>query len=122
MSRPIGALFHVPHGISNAMLLTVCLGFALDGTYERFGDLARAIGAAGENDSDAEAAKKFIEELSNLCHTCGVPTLAEYGIDKDAFFANIDKMSQDAVDSGSPGNTRKTVTVGDVKTLYEKLW
>lgn len=122
MSRPIGALFHVPHGISNAMLLTVCLGFALDGTYERFGDLARAIGAAGENDSDAEAAKKFIEELSNLCHTCGVPTLAEYGIDKDAFFANIDKMSQDAVDSGSPGNTRKAVTVGDVKTLYEKLW
>ena len=31
MSRPIGALFHVPHGISNAMLIRECLRFALDG-------------------------------------------------------------------------------------------
>ncbi|MBO5093994.1 MAG: iron-containing alcohol dehydrogenase [Lachnospiraceae bacterium] len=122
MSRPIGALFHVPHGISNAMLLTVCLGFALDGAYERFAHLGRAIGAAQEDESDESAAKKFIEQLEKLCHTCEVPTLEEYGIDKDTFFASIDKMSQDAVDSGSPGNTRKPVTVADVKELYKELW
>lgn len=122
MSRPIGALFHVPHGISNAMLLTVCLGFALDGAYERFADLGRAIGAAQEDESDESAAKKFIEQLEKLCHTCEVPTLEEYGIDKDTFFASIDKMSQDAVDSGSPGNTRKPVTAADVKELYKELW
>ncbi len=45
MSRPIGALYHVPHGLSNAMLMKVCLEFALPGTYERFADLGRAIGA-----------------------------------------------------------------------------
>lgn len=122
MSRPIGALFHVPHGISNAMLLTVCLGFALDGAYGRFADLGRAIGAACEDESDESAAKKFIEQLEKLCHTCEVPTLEEYGIDRDAFFASIDKMSQDAVDSGSPGNTRKPVTAADVKELYKELW
>ena len=122
MSRPIGALFHVPHGISNAMLLTVCLGFALDGAYERFAHLGRAIGAAQEDESDESAAKKFIEQLEKLCHTCEVPTLEEYGIDKDTFFASIDKMSQDAVDSGSPGNTRKPVTAADVKELYKELW
>jgi alcohol dehydrogenase class IV len=42
MSRPIGALFHVTHGISNAMLLVECLRFAMEGTPERFGDLGRA--------------------------------------------------------------------------------
>lgn len=122
MSRPIGALFHVPHGISNAMLLTVCLGFALDGAYGRFADLGRAVGAAQKDENDESAAKKFIEQLEKLCHTCEVPTLEEYGIDRDAFFTSIDKMSQDAVDSGSPGNTRKPVTVADVKKLYKELW
>ena len=46
MSRPIGALFHVPHGLSNAMLLPTCLEFALPGALSRFADLGRAIGAA----------------------------------------------------------------------------
>ncbi len=41
MSRPIGALFHVAHGLSNAMLIPVCLTYALPGAYERFGELAR---------------------------------------------------------------------------------
>ena len=34
MSRPIGAFFHVPHGMSNAMLLKECLSFAVSGAYE----------------------------------------------------------------------------------------
>lgn len=122
MSRPIGALFHVPHGISNAMLLTTCLSFALDGTYERFAELGRAIGAAAASEDDETAAKKFIAELNHLCEICKVPTLEAYGIEREAFFVAIDKMSQDAVDSGSPGNTRKPVTVEDVKQLYKELW
>lgn len=47
MSRPIGALFHVPHGLSNAMLLKDCLEFAADGTYERFAALEGQ--SAGQN-------------------------------------------------------------------------
>ena len=40
MSRPIGALFHVPHGISNAMLLNKCLGFVKKGYPEKFARLS----------------------------------------------------------------------------------
>lgn len=47
MSRPIGALFHVPHGISNAMLLEVCLRYVMDGAYDRFALLGRKIGVPG---------------------------------------------------------------------------
>ena len=42
MSRPIGALFHVAHGLSNAMLMKECLSFALEGAYDRFADLGNS--------------------------------------------------------------------------------
>lgn len=66
MSRPIGALFHVAHGVSNAMLIKECLSYVLDGAYERFADIGRAINAADENDSYKEASEKFLEKLSDL--------------------------------------------------------
>ena len=122
MSRPIGANFHVPHGLSNAMLLKVCLTFALDGTYERFADLGRAIGAATEKENDETAAKAFLAAIIELCETLEVPTLAEYGVDKEAFFEVMDKMAEDAIASGSPGNTRKTTTKEDVLRMYKELW
>ncbi len=122
MSRPIGANFHVPHGLSNAMLLKVCLTFALDGTYERFADLGRVIGAATEKENDETAAKAFLAAIIELCETLEVPTLAEYGVDKEAFFEVMDKMAEDAIASGSPGNTRKTTTKEDVLRMYKELW
>ncbi len=122
MSRPIGANFHVPHGLSNAMLLKVCLTFALDGTYERFADLGRAIGAATEKENDETAAKAFLTAIIELCETLEVSTLAEYGVDKEAFFEVMDKMAEDAIASGSPGNTRKMTTKEDVLRMYKELW
>lgn len=122
MSRPIGALFHVPHGLSNAMLLPTCLEFALDGALGRFADLGRAIGAASAHQSDEEAARAFLTSVKELCAICQVPALEEYGVEKEAFLAAIDKMAADAVASGSPGNTAKTVTAEDCAALYRKLF
>lgn len=122
MSRPIGALFHVPHGISNAMLLKVCLRFALDGAYERFGTLGRVIGAAAENTSDKDAAQAFLTAITELCALCEIPTIEEYGIDRASFFTQIDKMTADAMASGSPSNTAKPVDPDIIKMLYTKLW
>ena len=122
MSRPIGALFHVAHGISNAMLIKECLSYVLDGVYERFADIGRAINVADENDSDKEASEKFLEKLSELCKIVEIPTLKEYGIDKNEFDKVVDKMAQDAMDSGSPSNTIKEVTKEDLVKIYEKLW
>ncbi len=122
MSRPIGALFHVPHGISNAMLLKECLTFALDGAYERFEDLAYAIGVGSPQRSTQENAIAFLREVESLCNQLQIPTLEKYGIDKETFFARMDKMADDALISGSPANTRKTVTKADILSIYEKLW
>ncbi|MBR4667628.1 MAG: iron-containing alcohol dehydrogenase [Butyrivibrio sp.] len=122
MSRPIGALFHVPHGISNAMLLNVCLEYAKEGTKSRFADMARAIGAAKDTDSEDMAADNFMLEIKKICDICQIPSLKEYGIPKDAFFAQIDKMAEDAMISGSPSNTRRDLNAEVLRGLYRKLF
>lgn len=122
MSRPIGALFHVPHGMSNAMLLGECLGFALDGALDRFADLGRAVGAADRSSENGKAAGAFLEKVVELCQFCNIPGLREYGISKEAFLLVTDKMAEDAMASGSPGNTRKKVTKEDCIRIYESVY
>lgn len=122
MSRPIGALFHVPHGMSNAMLLKECLSFAVSGAYEKFANLGRETGVASGSDSDETAAEKFIDSLQNICDVCEIPTLEQYGIDRDEYYSKISKMATDAVASGSPANTVKEVTVDDCIEIYKKLY
>lgn len=113
MSRPIGALFHVPHGISNAMLLTTCLEYIEDGATAQFAALARECGIAGGG---------FVEAVRSLLSDIRIPTPAEYGIDRERFFAEIPKMARDAAASGSPANTRKEITDEAMEMLYRRLW
>ena len=122
MSRPIGALFHIAHGMSNAILMNVCLRFAVSGAYDRFGQLGREIGAASVEDDDKTAAEKFLAALDALTTELDAPTLASAGVDKDEFFGRIDKMAHDAMVSGSPQNTMREMTEDDVKELYKQLW
>ena len=116
MSRPIGALFHVPHGISNAMLLSTCLADMETEARERYALLASAIGCSCE--SEAEASGCFIEAVKELCRVCEVPSLRQYGIDEAQFFASLDKMATDAIASGSPANAPKNYTKEDCIRLY----
>lgn len=121
MSRPIGALFHVPHGISNAMLMTECFSYVYDGAQKRFGDMARAIGKADADDPDSVAAEKFVAACKEICEICNIPTLSEYGIDLNKFRDHMPKMANDAFASGSPSNTVKDISVDDILNIYEKL-
>ncbi len=122
MSRPIGALFHIAHGMSNAILMNVCLRFAVSGAYDRFGQLGREIGVATIADDDKTAAEKFLDALDALTTELEAPTLVDGGVDKDEFFGLIDKMAHDAMVSGSPQNTMRDMTEDDVKELYKQLW
>lgn len=122
MSRPIGALFHVPHGISNAMLLGTCLSYALDGACLQFAALGKAVGVAAADEEPDRAAEKFVDAVRELCSQCEIPTLEQYGIPKQMFFEKIDKMTDDAIVSGSPANTRKLIEREDIAALYRSLW
>jgi alcohol dehydrogenase class IV len=122
MSRPIGALFHVPHGISNAMLIGECLDFAVDGCPHKFAALAKLIGVTDENTDDSKAAAAFMEALEGLCKQLEIPTLKEYGIKKDEYDSVIPKMAKDAMASGSPSNTVKEITAQDIEAIYKRLY
>ncbi len=115
MSRPIGAKFHVAHGLSNAMLIAPCLAFAAKGAPEKFAALADEVGISGGADG-------LIAALSEITRTLGIPTLAEYGIAKDEFRVQISQMATEAMQSGSPGNTLRDVTVSDMEAIYESLY
>lgn len=122
MSRPIGALYHVPHGLANAMLLDACLHFAVSGCYDRFCDLAKTIGVFEDGMSVQEGADAFVNAVSALCAQLHIQTPAEFGIDREDFFAQIGKMADDALASGSPGNTRRSPSKAEIEALYRGLF
>ncbi len=122
MSRPIGALFHVPHGLSNAMLLCKCLEFVKPYVIDRLSSLAREIGVYQTGMSDADAADAFVEATKDLCRKLNIQTPAEYGISREEFFSAMDKMATDALASGSPGNSRIPPTKEDLLNIYRSLW
>ena len=57
-----------------------------------------------------------------ICRTCEIPTLQEYGIERESYRKAIDKMAEDAMASGSPANTRKEIGLEDVKAIYADLY
>jgi len=122
MSRPIGAFYHVPHGLSNAMLLPTVTEFSIPAAPERYSKCAKAIGVASFDDSTEEANKKLLDELKQLNLDLEVPTLKEFGIKKETFFKSIDTMATQAIASGSPNNNPIVPSHDELVSLYKSLW
>lgn len=122
MSRPIGAFFHVPHGLSNAMLLPSVAAWSLASAPARYAQCARAIGAALGSDSDATAGKKLVAFLEAINAELAVPTLAAFGVDKGRFDDVVRTMAEQALASGSPGNNPRVPSVDEMIELYQALW
>jgi alcohol dehydrogenase class IV len=122
MSRPIGAHFHVPHGMSNAMLLTEITAWSISGAPDRYADAARYIGVADEDDNDQFANQKLVDSLRELCKNLAVPTPKDYGIDKVKWDGLLGLMAEQALSSGSPSNNPRVPTVDEIIELYQKVW
>jgi len=122
MSRPIGAHFHVPHGLSNAMLLPAITRFSVPGAEARYAEAARRIGFAANGDGDGTAAAKLISGLEALNKDLSVPTPAEYGIDEAAWTGKMALMAEQALASGSPGNNPRVPTAAEIVGLYREVW
>ncbi|RLL46816.1 iron-containing alcohol dehydrogenase [Oceanobacillus piezotolerans] len=119
MSRPIGALFHVPHGFSNAMLLPAVLEFSKEACIERLADLGRFFESETTNLSDTEAANVAVIAVKKLCLDLNIPNLKGWGIDKDLFVNVTSKMATDALASGSPQNNPRVPTQKEIEELYQ---
>ncbi|MCG7532665.1 iron-containing alcohol dehydrogenase [Psychrobium sp. MM17-31] len=122
MSRPIGAAFHVPHGLSNAMLLPAVTEFSIPAAPSRYADCARAMGVATSSDSDDSANEKLLQELRALNDELEVPTPEQFGIKRETFFELMPTMAQQALASGSPGNNPRVPSPEQIIEIYRQLW
>jgi alcohol dehydrogenase class IV len=121
MSRPIGASYHVPHGLSNAMLLPAVTEYSIPAAADRYADCARAIGVADENDTTETANRKLMDELHALNKELQVPSPEAFGIDREHFLGNLSSMANQALASGSPANNPRVPDANEIIELYKKL-
>jgi len=122
MSRPIGAFFHVPHGLSNAMLLPAITAFSADAARGRYAACARAMGVASEGEGDQSAVARLLEELGALNRDLGVPSPAAWGIDEARYMSLVDTMAAQALASGSPANNPRVPDAAEIADLYRAVF
>jgi len=112
MSRPLGAMFGVPHGAANAMLLPAVTAYNLSRCKKRLGGVALALGCR------EPSAKAAVWALKELFKETGLPArLADYGVTAEA----IPGMSADALAAGSTRLNPRMPELADIEELYRKL-
>ena len=120
MSRPIGAVFHLPHGLSNAVLLPSVTRFSVGDAEARYATVARTTGCAEDSDDDATACEKLIAWLVDLNAELNLPRLSECpGVSREVFDQEVQKMASDALASGSPNNNPRIPSHDEVVQLYQ---
>ena len=115
LAHQMGGVFGIPHGCANAIVLPSVIRFNMKET-NRYDDLAKLIycGSTGED---------FAAAVEKLRKTAGVPaTIAEYGIDKEAWMKAVPAMAEHAMTDPCTGfNPRKPETE-EIVRIYEAIY
>jgi alcohol dehydrogenase class IV len=122
MSRPIGAHFHLAHGLSNALLLPTVTRFSVGGAPGRYATIAREMGLATADDADDVATARLVDELESLNADLEIPSLSAAGVERDHFDRVVEDMAQAALDSGSPGFNPQPATSDEIVELYRQAY
>jgi alcohol dehydrogenase class IV len=122
MSRPIGAHFHVAHGLSNAMLLPTITAWSAEAALERYRDCAVAMGLAESSIRPGEAVSALVKELIDLNRELEVPSPSSYGIDPAKWENLLPLMAEQALASGSPNNNPRVPSAEEIIALYRQVW
>lgn len=125
MSRPLGAVFHIPHGLSNAVLLPAVTRYSVDAALSRYAAVARALGedCATARDDDASACAKLVVWLETLNRDLRLPRLSGCkGVTRELFDDRVEKMAVDALASGSPGNNPRVPVPAEIVRIYQEAW
>jgi alcohol dehydrogenase len=118
MSEPLGACFHVPHGLSNAMLLPAVTKFSVTGALSRYAEIARCMDFANSSMADEECCQMLIDGLLQLNRELEIPSPKSFGVEKVCYEEHIEKMVNDAVAAGSTGNNPVIPTIDQIKEIY----
>lgn len=122
MARPLGAYFHVPHGLANAIVLPRVMEYTWVATPEKFAQIAQAMGESISGVSMAEAAQKAVESVKKLCRDIRIPHLSDLGIKREDYQKVIDQMAKDGLDSGTPQVNPRRPTQKEIVDLFNLIY
>ena len=136
MAHKLGAYHHLPHGVANALLITMVMRYNADptprkmGTFsqyqyphtlERYCECAHSLGIVGKNDEDT--LNKFIDAIEALKERVGIKkTIADYGVDEKHFLDTLDNMVEDAFDDQCTGANPRYPLMSELKEMYLKAY
>lgn len=136
MAHKLGSMYHVPHGLANAMLLNEVIRFnAVDAptkqaafpqykypnAVERYARIADYLGLGGK--TAPEKVEKLVAAIEDLKKKCEIPaTLKEAGIDEKEFLANLDELSEQAFDDQCTGGNPRYPLVREISDMYKKAY
>jgi len=122
MARPIGAFFHVAHGLSVAMLMPAVIEYSAPADILLYANAARAMGLADDSESSEAAVSKLVDEFIAFNTDLQVPTPKSYGIDPVRWTSLLGTMAEQALASGSPANNPRLASVEEMQQLYKQAW
>ena len=132
MAHKLGAFYHLPHGVANALMIDQVLRFnasetpAKMGTFSqydhphtlaRYAEIADYLGVKG--DTDADKLEGLIALVDDLKKKIGIKdTIREYGIDETAFLARLDDMVEQAFDDQCTGANPRYPLMSEIRQMY----
>ncbi len=132
MAHKLGAYFHLPHGVANALLITHIMRFNAAeaptkmGTFsqythphtlDRYAEIADSLGVKGKNNN--EKLDNLIALIDELKEKVGIKkTIKDYGIDEKEFFDKLDEMVEQAFDDQCTGANPRYPLMSEIKQLY----
>ena len=136
MAHKLGAFHHLPHGIANALMISLVVEYnsaecppkmgtfsqyQYPHTMERYAECARFCGISAR--SDEEAVQKLIEKIEALKEAVGIKkTIRDYGVDEKAFLDNLDAMVEQAFDDQCTGANPRYPLMSEIKEMYLKAY
>lgn len=132
MAHKLGAYFHIPHGVANALMIDEVIRFnaseapAKMGTFpqyafpnckRRYAEIAENLGLGGKIDD--EKIEKLIAKIDELKSIIKLPrTIQEYGVDEKEFLERLDQMTEDAFDDQCTGANPRYPLMKEIKQMY----
>jgi alcohol dehydrogenase len=122
MARPLGAHFHIPHGIANAALLATVVEFSVLGNPRRYAHIAEAMGEDTRGLSPMDAGYLAAKAVRKLVESLEIPSLGGLGIAEEKFNRIVEQMGKDALAGGSSDNNPRKASLPEIVELYQKAF
>ncbi|WP_339767871.1 iron-containing alcohol dehydrogenase [uncultured Paraglaciecola sp.] len=120
LAYPLGGIYHMAHGLSNALMLPYVMRFNVSAAQRQYAQLARVLNPELAERTETEQALGFIEYMEQFCKALGITKrLRDYGIDQQ----DLPALAQGAMlQTRLLMNNPRTVTYEDALALYQQAW